>query len=119
MESLRQNISQKSKTNAVLTKAIGHPARIAIIQHLIKVNSCVCGEIVQVLPLGYRFPTFEGIKNAGIIKGNLEGNAICYCLNEEGFKKIKGFFENINSYLENKIINVANFKTTNHETIRN
>jgi hypothetical protein len=35
------------------------------------------------------FPTFEGIKNAGIIKGNLEGNAICYCLNEEGFKKIK------------------------------
>jgi ArsR family transcriptional regulator len=89
---------------AVLIKAIGHPARIAIIQHLIKVNSCVCGDIVHVLPLAQATVSqhLKELKNAGIIKGNLEGNAICYCLNEEGFKKIKGFFENINSYLGNK-----------------
>jgi ArsR family transcriptional regulator len=89
---------------AILAKAIGHPARIAIIQHLIKVNSCICGDIVNELPLAQ--PTvsqhLKELKNAGIIKGTLEGNAICYCLSEEGFKKIKGFFENINSYLENK-----------------
>jgi hypothetical protein len=46
-------------------------------------------------PVRLLFPTFERIKNAGIIKGNLEGNAICYCLNEEGFKKNKGFLKTL------------------------
>ncbi len=89
---------------AVLAKAIGHPARIAIIQHLIKVNSCVCGDIVNELPLAQ--PTvsqhLKELKSAGIIKGSFEGNAICYCLNEDGFTKIKDFFNLITVYLENK-----------------
>jgi DNA-binding transcriptional ArsR family regulator len=89
---------------AILAKAIGHPARIAIIEHLIKVNSCVCGDIVNELPLAQ--PTvsqhLKELKNAGLIKGNFEGNAICYCLDEEGFNKIRGFFLHINTYLENK-----------------
>jgi len=89
---------------ATLTKAIGHPARIAIIQHLIKVNSCICGDIVTELPLSQ--PTvsqhLKELKNAGLIKGSLEGNTICYCLDEEGFSKIKGFITIIDTYLENK-----------------
>ncbi|AWG23339.1 transcriptional regulator [Flavobacterium faecale] len=89
---------------ATLTKAIGHPARIAIIQHLIKVNSCICGDIVNELPLSQ--PTvsqhLKELKNAGLIKGSLEGNTICYCLDEEGFSKIKSFFEIIDTYLTNK-----------------
>lgn len=89
---------------ATLTKAIGHPARIAIIQHLIKVNSCICGDIVNELPLSQ--PTvsqhLKELKNAGLIKGSLEGNTICYCLDEVGFSKIKGFFQIVNTYLENK-----------------
>src|SRR5271167_4095848 len=63
---------------AILTKALGHPARIAIIQYLLKVNTCICGDIVNELPLSQ--PTvsqhLKELKNAGLIKGNIEGNAI-------------------------------------------
>ncbi|MFV8363333.1 ArsR/SmtB family transcription factor [Flavobacterium sp. ZT3P35] len=89
---------------ATLAKALGHPARIAIIQHLIKVNSCVCGDIVNELPLAQ--PTIsqhlKELKNAGLIKGNFEGNAICYCLNEDGFETLKTFFKDIDVFLDNK-----------------
>lgn len=89
---------------AILAKAMGHPARIAIIEYLLKTESCICGDIVNELPLAQ--PTvsqhLKELKNAGLIKGNIEGNAICYCLNEEGFNKLKGFFETITSYLTNK-----------------
>jgi len=87
---------------AILTKALGHPARIAIIEYLIKVNTCICGDIVNELPLSQ--PTvsqhLKELKNAGLIKGNIDGNAICYCINEAGFEKIKGFFETISLHIE-------------------
>lgn len=99
-----EHFTEEQNELAILAKAIGHPARIAIIQHLLKVNSCICGDIVNELPLAQ--PTIsqhlKELKNAGIIKGNFEGNAICYCLNEQGFEKIKVFFEQINSYFEIK-----------------
>jgi ArsR family transcriptional regulator len=89
---------------AILAKALGHPARIAIIEHLIKVNSCICGVIVDELPLAQ--PTIsqhlKELKNAGLIKGTLDGNAICYCLDEVGFAKLNIFFEKVNSHLEQK-----------------
>lgn len=89
---------------AILAKALGHPARIAIIEYLLKTDSCICGDIVNELPLAQ--PTvsqhLKELKNAGLIKGNIEGNAICYCLNEEGFNKLKGFFETITTYLTTK-----------------
>ncbi len=89
---------------ATLAKALGHPARIAIIQFLIKVNSCICGDIVNELPLAQ--PTISQhlreLKNAGLIKGNFEGNAICYCPNEEGFETLKKFLKHIDMFLENK-----------------
>jgi len=98
-----ESYTQEQNDLATLAKAIGHPARIAIISHLLKVNSCICGEIVNELPLSQ--PTvsqhLKELKNAGLISGTVEGNAICYCLNEEGFEKIKKFFNNINSYFEN------------------
>lgn len=99
-----EHFTEQQNELATLTKAIGHPARIAIIQHLIKVNSCICGDIVNELPLSQ--PTvsqhLKELKNAGLIKGSLEGNTICYCLDEEGFSKIKDFFQIVNHYLENK-----------------
>lgn len=82
---------------AIIAKALGHPARIAIIEYILKVNGCICGDIVNELPLAQ--PTvsqhLKELKNAGLIKGNVEGNAICYCINETSFDKIKGFFEHI------------------------
>lgn len=89
---------------AILIKALGHPARIAIIEYILKVNSCICGDIVNELSLAQ--PTIsqhlKELKNAGLIKGSVEGNTICYCIDEKGFEKIKGFFKNINEHLEKK-----------------
>ncbi|WP_435355735.1 ArsR/SmtB family transcription factor [Emticicia sp. SJ17W-69] len=79
---------------ATLAKAIAHPARVAIIEYLLKVDACICNDIVNELPLAQ--PTIsqhlKELKNAGIIKGNIEGNAICYCIDEKTFSKIQGLF---------------------------
>ena len=89
---------------AILFKAMSHPARIAIIQYLLHVDSCICGDIVNELPLAQ--PTVSqhlaALKNAGIIQGNIEGTAICYCLNLETMQKIHHYFGEISQKLENK-----------------
>ncbi len=78
---------------AVLIKALGHPARIAIIDYLLKTEKCICGDIVNELPLAQ--PTvsqhLKELKNAGIIKGSVDGNAICYCIDDEVWHKFKGY----------------------------
>ncbi|WP_066034745.1 ArsR/SmtB family transcription factor [Flavobacterium anhuiense] len=89
---------------AVLAKALGHPARIAIMEYLLKVDACICGDIVNELPLSQ--PTvsqhLKELKNASLIKGSIEGNSICYCINEPGLEKLKGFFEHISDHLAKK-----------------
>jgi len=86
---------------AVIAKAIGHPARIAILQYLSKTNTCICGDIVNELPLAQ--PTvsqhLKELKNAGLIKGTIEGKAICYCIDETGLKKMEQFFLALNEQL--------------------
>ena len=89
---------------ATIAKALGHPARIAILEYLLKVNTCICGDIVNELPLAQ--PTvsqhLKELKNAGLIKGNFEGASICYCIDETGFEKIRGFFQGITNHLEER-----------------
>ncbi|MDR2145687.1 MAG: metalloregulator ArsR/SmtB family transcription factor [Tannerella sp.] len=82
---------------AKIAKALGHPARVAIVEYLVKTNACICGDIVNELPLAQ--PTvsqhLKELKNAGLIKGNIEGNAICYCINEKTFNTLKEYFSEI------------------------
>jgi ArsR family transcriptional regulator, arsenate/arsenite/antimonite-responsive transcriptional repressor len=89
---------------AVIAKALGHPARIAIIEYLLKVNACICSDIVDELPLAQ--PTIsqhlKELKNAGLIKGSIEGTSICYCINEETFSLLKEYFANIISTVANQ-----------------
>ncbi len=89
---------------AILFKALSHPARIAIIEYLLTVDTCICGDIVNVLPLAQ--PTvsqhLKELKNAKIIKGSIEGTAICYCLNTETLQKFENYFQNIKCKLEIK-----------------
>ena len=96
--------TEKQNQLAAIAKALGHPARVAIIEYLLSVDSCICGDIVNVLPLAQ--PTvsqhLKELKNAGIIKGNIEGNAICYCINEETLSILQAFFSHINNHLQNK-----------------
>ncbi len=90
---------------ATLTKAIAHPARISIIDYLLKVNACVCGDIVNELPLSQ--PTvsqhLKELKNAGLIKGNIEGNSICYCIDEKIWNEFQSALNELfDKFSENK-----------------
>lgn len=82
---------------ATIAKALGHPARIAILEYLLKVNECICGDIVNELPLAQ--PTvsqhLKELKNADLIKGTIEGNSICYCINEQTIKILNTYFSSI------------------------
>lgn len=86
--------SDEQNIMAKMLKAIGHPARVAILEYLNSVNACICGDIVNELPLAQ--PTISQhlreLKSAGLIKGNIEGNAICYCIDETAIEKIKKYF---------------------------
>ncbi len=91
------HFTEQQNKIATIAKALGHPARIAIIEYLLKVNACICGDIVNELPLAQ--PTvsqhLKELKNAGLIKGNIEGTAICYCIDEKAFEFLKDYFSNV------------------------
>ncbi|HRD57132.1 MAG TPA: metalloregulator ArsR/SmtB family transcription factor [Ferruginibacter sp.] len=99
-----EHFTDKQNTIATIAKALGHPARIAIVEYLIKVDTCICGDIVNELPLAQ--PTvsqhLKELKTAGLIKGNIEGNAICYCIDEKVIEKLQNYFVNISTKLTNK-----------------
>ena len=99
-----ESFSVEQNEMATLFKALSHPARIAIVDYLLTVDSCICGDIVNELPLAQ--PTvsqhLKELKNAGLIKGSLEGNSNCYCIDENGFEKVKSFFQNIHEHIEKK-----------------
>ncbi len=96
-----ESFTKKQNEMADMMKALGHPARIAIIDYLLSVDACICGDIVNELPLAQ--PTvsqhLKELKNAGLIKGNIEGNAICYCIDEKAMQKIQTHFTNISTKL--------------------
>ncbi len=68
---------------AEIAKALSHPARIAILQTLAKRNVCICGEIVEVMPLAQSTVSqhLKELRKAGLITGQIEGPRSCYCLN--------------------------------------
>src|ERR1700709_1401552 len=76
---------------AAITKALAHPARIAILQFLVKTKSCICGDIVDELPLSQSTVSqhLKELKNAGLIKGNIDGPSVCYCIDEKAWNKAK------------------------------
>ena len=98
------SFSEKHNELANQFKALSHPARIAIVEYLLSVDSCICGDIVNELPLAQ--PTIsqhlKELKNANIIKGSIEGTAICYCINSETMVKIESYFSLISIALKSK-----------------
>lgn len=79
---------------AIMAKAIAHPARIAILQYLVKKNACVCGDIVEELGLAQATTSqhLKELKNAGIIQGTIEGVSVCYCIDPKVWKQYKELF---------------------------
>lgn len=76
---------------ATSLKALAHPARIAILQYIIKQNACICNDLVEELGLAQATISqhLKELKNIGIIKGNIEGTSVCYCIDENVCQLIK------------------------------
>ena len=76
---------------ALLAKAFGHPARVAILQHLFRIDACVCGDLVD--EIGLAQPTIsqhlKELKQLGLIKGNIEGTSVCYCIDTDNWTAMK------------------------------
>jgi DNA-binding transcriptional ArsR family regulator len=97
----KEEFSQKEQDLAAFAKALSHPARIAILKVLAQKNECICGEIVDVLPLAQSTVSqhLKELKNAGLIDGTIDGPRSCYCINWKAFEKFNAEF----SFLFNKL----------------
>lgn len=92
-----ENFTLQQNVLASTAKALGHPARIAIIQHLLKVNSCICGDLVNEIPLAQ--PTIsrhlKELKTVGLIKGTIEGTSRNYCIDGDKWRDIQATFNRL------------------------
>ncbi|MFN8250527.1 MAG: metalloregulator ArsR/SmtB family transcription factor [Ferruginibacter sp.] len=97
----KEAFSQKEQELAAFAKAMSHPARIAILKILAQRNECICGEIVEVLPLSQSTVSqhLKELKNAGLVNGTVDGPRSCYCINWKAFEKFMSEF----SFLFNKL----------------
>src|SRR5690606_18374149 len=94
--------SDQQNEIAGFAKVFGHPARVAILQHLFKINTCVCGDLVH--EIGLAQPTIsqhlKELKLLGLINGSVEGTSVCYCINTEKWLEMKGI---LNQFLNQDI----------------
>ena len=96
MSQNKSNLFHKNEIQmANFAKALAHPARIHILKILIKKNVCICGDIVEMMPLAQATVSqhLKELKRVGLIQGEIEGPKFCYCLNPETIKKAKKAFD--------------------------
>jgi ArsR family transcriptional regulator, arsenate/arsenite/antimonite-responsive transcriptional repressor len=76
---------------ALLAKAIGHPARVQILRLLVRKDACICGDIVDELPLAQSTVSqhLKVLKEAGLIRGEVDGPRICYCIEPRTLRRLK------------------------------
>ena len=90
-----EHFTEEQNEVAKLMKALSHPARIAIVEYLLSVDSCICNDIVDEIKLAQ--PTvsqhLKELKNAGLIQGELKPPKIKYCINQENWKIAKALFQ--------------------------
>ncbi len=91
------NYSQQAEEIALFAKALAHPTRIAILEHLDSQSCCFTGDLVDVLPLAQSTISqhLKELKNAGLIQGTLEPPKIRYCINQENWQKAQALFNNL------------------------
>jgi ArsR family transcriptional regulator, arsenate/arsenite/antimonite-responsive transcriptional repressor len=76
---------------ALLAKALGHPARVQILRLLVRRNACICGDIVEELPLAQSTVSqhLKVLKEAGLIRGDIDGPRVCYCVEPRALRRLK------------------------------
>jgi ArsR family transcriptional regulator len=83
--------SEADEELATLAKAIGHPARVQIMRLLVRREACICGDIVDELPLAQSTVSqhLKVLKEAGLIRGDIDGPRICYCVEPRALRRLK------------------------------
>ncbi len=86
-----EEFTLKDNRLATYAKALAHPARIAILKLLIKKQACICGDIVDELPISQSTVSqhLKELKQSGLIKGDIDGARVCYCINDKEWKAAK------------------------------
>jgi DNA-binding transcriptional ArsR family regulator len=86
-----EEFTVKDNKVAKYAKALAHPARIAILRLLVKKQACVCGDIVDELPLSQSTVSqhLKELKDVGLIKGDITGKSVCYCIDEKSWLEAK------------------------------
>lgn len=76
---------------SLVCKALGNPLRLKIVRHLMRVDRCICGEVVDILPIAQATVSqhLNVLKEAGLIKGEIVGPSTCYCINRETIERFK------------------------------
>lgn len=92
-----EDFSVKDNRVAKYAKALSHPARIAILKLLIQKQACICGDIVEELPLSQSTVSqhLKELKEAGLIKGDIEGAKVCYCIDEKEWNAAKNYINEL------------------------
>ncbi len=85
------NFSVSQNELATIFKALGHPARIAILEYLIEHDRCICTDLVDLLPLSQATVSqhLRALRDAGLIRGEIEGTRVCYCIDAARWKRCK------------------------------
>lgn len=96
MLGLEEAVGQEERLGR-LCKALGHPVRVRIVRMLLSVDTCVCGDIVERLPLAQSTVSqhLKVLKEAGLIEGTIDGPRTCYCLNREALAEFKGLSDTL------------------------
>jgi DNA-binding transcriptional ArsR family regulator len=97
---IQQDVSDEL---AAMCKALGHPARIKILKHLLKEDHCICGRIVEVLPLAQSTVSqhLKILKESGLVQGEVEGPKTCYCVDKDKLNKL---FETMSAFFKQENI---------------
>lgn len=97
-----QDFQTTDVTLSRFAKALGHPARLAILKVLAERKECICGEIVDIVPLAQSTVSqhLRELKKAGLIKGRIFGPKSCYCINWEGMNAFLEMFESFRSEIK-------------------
>ncbi len=95
--SKKQEFTKDDAWLADIGKALSHPARIKILKILSEMNICMCGDIVDLLPLSQSTVSqhLKELKRVGLVKGEIEGPKVCYCVNEQVLSKAKKELDNL------------------------
>ena len=105
----RDHFTAADQEIAAIAKALGHPARIAILRLLAARQSCICGDIVQELPISQSTVSqhLKELKEVGLVRGEIDGPRVCYCLDPAGWANVRHLFTNLFTELQEAAPNCA------------